>query len=117
MDLLTAEHQLQQAQRDADVSALDTLLHPQLVAMGPDGGVMTKADDLTAHRSGSLRIRRLVEESLDVHDDGASGVTRLLALVEATLDGEAVTARLRYTRLWVLEAGAWQVLAATVLPA
>ena len=116
MDLLTAEHRLQQAQRDGDADALDTLLHPELVAIGPDGGVLTRADDLTAQRTGSLRIHRLVEQSLDVHDDRASGVTRMLALVEATLHGAEVTARLRYTRLWVLDGGAWRVLAATVTP-
>ena len=40
----------------------------------------------------------------------------MLALVEATLHGAEVTARLRYTRLWVLDGGAWRVLAATVTP-
>ena len=40
----------------------------------------------------------------------------MLALVEATQDGAKVTARLRYTRLWVRGGGAWQVLAATVTP-
>ena len=87
MDLLAAEHRLQAAQRDADVDALDALLHPRLVAVGPDGSVVTKADDLAAHRSGRLRILRLVEEQLELHDDGASGVTRTVALVEAVQDG------------------------------
>ena len=117
MDLLAAEHRLQAAQRDADVDALDALLHPRLVAVGPDGSVVTKADDLAAHRSGRLRILRLVEEQLELHDDGASGVTRTVALVEAVQDGTTVSARLRYTRLWLRDGDAWQVLAATVLPA
>lgn len=117
MTLLEAEHRLQQAQRDAAVDVLERLLHPRLVAVGPDGTVMSRADDLAAHRTGALRVHRLVEESLDVQDDGTSGVTRLVAAVDATLAGQRATVVLRYTRLWVHGQDGWRVLAATVLPA
>jgi ketosteroid isomerase-like protein len=116
MDLLTAERRLQAAQRAADVSALDALLHPRVVAIGPAGTVFGKEDDLGAYRSGALRITSLVEESLDVQDDGRTGVTRTVAAVDAVQAGVEVSARLRYTRLWVREDGGWQVLAATVVP-
>lgn len=76
MNLLTAERQLQAAQRDADVESLDALLHPRVVGAGPDGTVFTKEDDLANYRSGALRITSLVEESLDVQEDGQTGVTR-----------------------------------------
>jgi ketosteroid isomerase-like protein len=117
MDLLTAERRLQAAQRAADLDALDALLHPRVVAVGPDGAVLTKEDDLGAYRSGALRITGLVEESLEVQDDGLTGVTRTVAAVDAVSAGTAVSARLRYTRLWVREGGAWRVLAATFVPA
>lgn len=116
MDLLTAERQLQAAQRDADVESLDALLHPLVVGAGPDGAVFTKEDDLEGYRSGALRITRLVEESLEVQEDGQTGVTRTVAAVEAVQAGAAVSARLRYTRLWVREEGRWRVLAATFVP-
>ncbi len=59
MDLLTAERQLQAAQRDADVESLDALLHPRVVGVGPDGTVITKEDDLASYRSGAcLPLRR-----------------------------------------------------------
>lgn len=116
MDLRTAERQLQAAQRDADVAALDALLHARVVAAGPDGKVFTKEDDLESHRSGALRITSLVEESLEVQEDGLTGVTRMVASVDAVHRGAAVSARLRYTRFWVREAETWQVLAATFVP-
>lgn len=117
MDLLTAERQLQAAQRAADVESLDALLHPQVVGAGPDGTVFTKEDDLESYRSGALRITSLAEESLDVQEDGQTGVTRMVAAVSAVQDGAAMSARLRYTRLWVREDGDWRVLAATFAPA
>ncbi|MBE7700656.1 nuclear transport factor 2 family protein [Oerskovia sp. Sa1BUA8] len=117
MSLLAAEHALQAAQRAGDVDALDTLLHPRCVGVGPDGSVFSKDDDLEGYRSGALRITRLEEESLDVREDVVSGVTRLVATVEAVQGGAAVSARLIYTRLWVRADEGWRVLAATLAPA
>ncbi|WP_330467943.1 nuclear transport factor 2 family protein [Micromonospora zamorensis] len=116
MDLHTAERQLQAAQRAADVESLDALLHPQVVGAGPDGTVFTKEDDLESYRSGALRITNLVEESLDVQEDGETGVTRTVAAVDVVQGGAVMSARLRYTRLWVREDGNWRVLAATFVP-
>jgi hypothetical protein len=117
MILLDAEHALQAAQRTGDVDALDALLHPRCVGVGPDGSVFSKDDDLEGYRSGALRITRLEEESLDVQEDVVSGVTRLVAAVEAVQAGAAVSARLIYTRLWVRTEDGWQVVAATLAPA
>ncbi|UKJ64816.1 nuclear transport factor 2 family protein [Cellulosimicrobium cellulans] len=117
MSLLAAEHALQAAQRAGDVDALDALLHPRCVGVGPDGSVFSKEDDLETHRSGFLRITRLEEESLDVQEEVVSGVTRLVAAVEAVQGGDAVSARLTYTRLWVRTDDGWRVLAATLAPA
>ena len=116
MELRAAERRLQAAQRAADVASLDLLLHPQVVAAGPDGTVFTKEDDLASYRSGALRISSLVEESLEVQEDDQTGMTRMVATVDAVHRGAAVTARLRYTRLWVRDHGSWQVLAATFVP-
>ncbi|MFD7307725.1 nuclear transport factor 2 family protein [Promicromonospora sp. NPDC059942] len=117
MSLLAAEHALQAAQRAGDVNALDALLHPGCVGAGPDGSVFSKEDDLESYRSGSLQVTRLEEESLDVQEDAASGVTRLVAAVDAIQGGVAVSARLIYTRLWVRSDEGWRVLAATLAPA
>jgi hypothetical protein len=113
MDLITAERRLQAAQRNGDVETLDVLLHPQVVGAGPDGTVFGKEDDLGNYRSGRLRITRLVEESIDVQDDGQTGTTRIVAAVDAVQAGAEMSARLRYTRLWVREGDHWRVLAAT----
>ncbi|MFE6968317.1 nuclear transport factor 2 family protein [Isoptericola sp. NPDC057653] len=117
MSLLAAERALQAAQRAGDVDALEALLHPRCVGAGPDGSVFSREDDLESYRSGFLTITRLAEESLDVQEDAASGVTRLVAAVDAVQGGTAVSARLVYTRLWVRAGEGWRVLAATLAPA
>lgn len=78
-------------------------MHPRVVRAGPNGSVFSKDDDLVSYRSGSLRVDTLVEKSVDVQDDGQTGVTRMVAAVDAVQGGDVVSAPLRHTRLWVRE--------------
>jgi ketosteroid isomerase-like protein len=116
--LLDAERRLQAAQRAGDVDALDALLDDRLVATGPDGASFGKAEDLEAHRSGVLRITKLVQEDLDVLLDGGVAITRVTVSAEAVQGGVPTTGRLKYTRTWVRRDDGWRVLGAhlSVLP-
>ena len=116
--LLDAERRLQAAQRAGDVDALDALLDDRLVATGPDGASFDKADDLEAHRSGALRITKLVQEDLDVLLDGDVAITRVTVSAEAVQGGVPMAGRLKYTRTWVRRDDGWRVLGAhfSVLP-
>jgi ketosteroid isomerase-like protein len=116
--VLDAERRLQAAQRAGDVDALDLLLDDRRVATGPDGGSFGKADDLEAHRSGALRITKLVQEDLDLLLDGDVAITRVTVSAEAVQGGVRTAGRLRYTRTWVRRDDGWRVLGAhlSVLP-
>jgi ketosteroid isomerase-like protein len=116
--LLDAERRLQTAQRAGDVDALDALLDDRLVATGPDGASFGKAADLEAHRSGALRITKLVQEDLDVLVDGEVAITRVTVSAEAVQGGVPMAGRLKYTRTWVHRDDGWRVLGAhlSVLP-
>jgi len=116
--LLDAERRLQAAQRAGDVDALDALLDDRLVATGPDGASFDKADDLATHRSGALRITKLVQEDLDVLLDGDVAITRVTVSAEAVQGGVPMAGRLKYTRTWVRRDDGWRVLGAhfSVLP-
>ncbi|WP_433220786.1 nuclear transport factor 2 family protein [Dactylosporangium sp. CS-047395] len=116
-ELLAADRRLQSAQRTSDVAALDALLDDRLIAIGPDGGEHTKAEDLSAHREGTSVIATLVEESLLAVHAGDAGVTFFLGTVSGTYAGEPFSARLRYTRTWIRDsAGRWRILAAHIAP-
>ena len=117
--LLSAERELQAAQRAGDVAALDRLLDDRLVAIGPDGARYTKEDDLAAYRSGSSVVTELVEEDVEAVVAGSTGVTFFTGRVAGTFGGEPTSARLRYTRTWTFDEDAgWRILAAhiAVLP-
>lgn len=113
-DLLAAERALQAAQLASDVEALDRLLHDDLLAVGPDGQLADKASDLDAHRRGIFEISELEEEDLRALVHGETAVTFVLVRLRGAIAGEEVGGRVRYTRTWVREGGAWRVLAAHI---
>ena len=111
--LRAAERRLQAAQLASDVGVLDQLIDDRLLFTGPDGSLLTKADDLAAHRSGSQALQRLDELDLRAGIIGTTGVTWVLVEVAGTLAGSPFAARLRYTRTWVFtDTVGWKVVAA-----
>ncbi|WP_027346881.1 nuclear transport factor 2 family protein [Hamadaea tsunoensis] len=112
--LRAAERRLQVAQLAADADTLDELLDDRLVFTGPGGTLYTKADDLALQRSGRQRLTEVTEEDLRVVADGTTGVTFFLGTLSGAFEGQEFTARLRYTRTWVLGERGWRLLAAHV---
>jgi ketosteroid isomerase-like protein len=115
--VLAAERELQAAMRASDVAALDRLLHPDLLAVGPDGSLVAKAADLDAHRTGVFTIDALDEEELHLRVAGDTAVTFVVLRVRGAIAGEDVSGRMRYTRTWTRDGGAWRVIAAHIAPA
>jgi ketosteroid isomerase-like protein len=116
--VLDAERALQAAQRASDVDALDRLLHDDLLAVGPDGSLVGKAEDLAAHRADAFRIDELEEEDLRVLVHGADlAVTFVVVRIRGAIGDEEVGGLMRYTRTWTRDGGAWRVLAAHISPA
>ena len=115
--VLAAERSLQAAQLASDVDALDRLLHPELLAVGPDGEMIDKAGDLAAHRAGVFKLFELDEEDVRVLVLGDLAVTFVVLRVRGAIDDAEVAGRMRYTRTWSRDGGVWRVLAAHISPA
>jgi ketosteroid isomerase-like protein len=115
--VLLAERALQAAQLAGDVDELDRLLHPELLAVGPDGQMSDKAGDLAAHRSGFFEIAELDEEEVRVHVVGDTAVTFVVVRIRGAIGEAEVAGRMRYTRTWIRDGGAWRVVAAHISPA
>jgi ketosteroid isomerase-like protein len=114
--VLLAERALQAAMRASDVAALDRLLHPELLAVGPDGRMIDKAADLAAHRAGIFSISELEEEEVRVTVLDQLAVTFVVLQVRGTIEDVEVGGRMRYTRTWARDDGAWRVVAAHISP-
>ena len=116
-EVLAQERALQAAMRASAVDELDRLLHPDLLAVGPDGQLVGKAADLDAHRTGVFAISELDEEDVRVTVHGDTAMTFVVLRVRGTIAGDEVSGTLRYTRTWVRDEGRWRVFAAHISPA
>jgi hypothetical protein len=87
MDDVTVISQSEEALRTAmlanDVDILDDLLDDELVFTGPDGRVLTKADDLSVHRDRLLRLNQLDLYETRIHRIGGL----IVVTTKATLAG------------------------------
>ncbi|MCJ2186520.1 nuclear transport factor 2 family protein [Novosphingobium beihaiensis] len=110
-DVMNCEERLRAAMIAGDVEALDDLIDDDLVFTGPMGNVMTKAEDLEAHRSGAFRIQRLDLFDSRIHPLGEIVIATTKAELEATFGGDAVSGTFAYTRVWRESANGWRVLA------
>jgi ketosteroid isomerase-like protein len=117
-EIVALEERLRAAQLAADVPALDALIAEELLFTGPGGELATKAEDLAAHGSGTVRVRGHEPEELRVRRVGPDvAVAALRARLAVEVAGTLVEGRFRYTRVWAREAdGVWRVVGGHVSP-
>jgi ketosteroid isomerase-like protein len=110
-ELVALEAALRRAQLDADVDALDRLISENLLFTGPDGQLITKAQDLATHATGQVRFRRHTPVELRVRRVGSEvAITALCADLTVEVAGTAIEGRFRYTRVWARDPDQrWQV--------
>ena len=106
-----AEQGLLKAQLASDADGLAPLLADDLIFVGPDGRLYSKADDLKGHRSGTMRL---------THSFPHEPIIKLLpevAIVSVVVDlwgfiaEQSIDGSYRYTRVWTNQSGSWQVIA------
>jgi ketosteroid isomerase-like protein len=107
------EERLKAAMLQSDVSALDELLAADLLFTNHLGQLMSKQDDLNAHRCGMLKIDNIEisEQRLKMLDNVA--VVSVRARIRGSFAGESSESDFRFTRIWHKTSnGNWQVTAA-----
>ena len=109
--ILAREAELREAMLTNDVAALDRLIDDALVFTTLEGAVISKQDDLEAHRARRLRLTRLEPSDWRVLHCGTTAIVSVCMDLEGTWDGEPVGGALRYTRVWCECAGGWRVVA------
>ncbi|WP_419655494.1 hypothetical protein Dvar_45800 [Desulfosarcina variabilis str. Montpellier] len=111
--IIVIEDQLKTAMIDSDVLVLDQLLSDDLIFTSHLGQIMSKQDDLEAHRSGFVKINSIeqAEQHIQLHDDMA--IVSVLSRIQGEFGGEQSETDLRFTRIWQKSKNdSWQVIAA-----
>jgi len=108
-----AEERLRQAMLESDVSALDDLLASELIFTNHLGQLMSKQDDLAAHRSGGLKIEKidLSDQRIQISDNVS--IVSVQSRILGNFGGISSESIPRFTRIWKKQANeTWQVIAA-----
>ncbi|MFW6852334.1 nuclear transport factor 2 family protein [Burkholderia gladioli] len=103
------------ALRDAmlanDVMTLSELINDDLVFTAPDGQVLSKDDDLDAHRARLLRLHRLDIIETRSRRVGEMVVTVTKADLAGHFGSTPIDGQFAYTRLWRASGARWRVIA------
>lgn len=106
-----SEAALRAAMLANDIEALDTLLDDDLVFTVPTGQVISKEDDLAAHRAKLLRLDRLDVQETHACAIGEMILTTTKAMLAGHFGGTAFDGEFAYTRLWRRSHAGWRVVA------
>lgn len=105
-DVGQAEEALRAAMLAGDVTALSTLIDDRLVFTGPDGTVVNKEQDISAHASGVLKLT-----GLDLIGRQYMVLATTKAKLAGTFGDMTIDGMYAYTRLWSRVSGQWRVIA------
>lgn len=97
------------AERHADVAALNTLLADDFVAVGPRGFVLNRQQWLDRYRSGDLKNDTLSWAKVSVRDYGEAAVAVGIQTQHAAYQGHDASGRFRVTQVAVHQAGRWLI--------
>ncbi len=109
--IVVLEARIRMAQLGADLTTLDDLIADDLLFTGPDGQLGSKAQDIEAYQSGTVKFIEHVPEELRIRRVSADvSISALRAQLTVDVAGSLARGTYRYTRIWAREDGqAWRV--------
>ena len=99
-EIAAAENQLFLAQLASNVDGLDLLLYDDLVAVAPDGQMLTKEMDLNAHRSKAMIIENASTEINEIRIIGDTALSVTTMTAKGKVMGTPLEEKFRYFRGW-----------------
>ena len=108
--IVECESRLKLAMLQSDIAILSELLAPDLTFTNHLGQLMTKQDDLDAHKSGTLKINEITlsNQKIKIYADVA--VVSVQAYIFGSFADIVSKSDFRFTRVWNrTSSNAWQV--------
>ncbi|MGJ1192915.1 nuclear transport factor 2 family protein [Sphingobacterium siyangense] len=99
-EIAEAENQLFLAKLASNVDGLDLLLYDDLVAVAPDGQMLTKEMDLNAHRSKAMIIENASTEIDEIRIIGDTALSVTTMTAKGKVMGAPLEGKFRYFRVW-----------------
>jgi hypothetical protein len=106
--VIELERQAKEATLKRDAEFSERTLSEDYMGITPLGQVITKADTITARRSGQLRYESIEITDMVVRVHGNVAIVTARADVRGRDLGEEFNGPYRYTRVWMRRNGKWQ---------
>ncbi len=103
------EQQWQQAELHANTTVIANMLSDDYLGIYGDGTLATKAEMLAGLKNGSVRFTEIDTSDRKIRVYGTTAVVVSKAQVAGTVDGEDISGRYRYTRVYHRSNGAWKI--------
>jgi Domain of unknown function (DUF4440) len=113
-DIERLEAQLAQTMLGNDIAMLDLLLSDDLVFSGPDGVMVSKAQDLALHRAGDIIFTTYAIEELLVQSYDPIEIAHVKVKLAGNFKGEAFAGDFRYLRIYLKQNEQWQIIGGQV---
>jgi ketosteroid isomerase-like protein len=112
--LAALNRQWMQAYTTGDIDFLERHMSDDYVGTFPDGTVHDKRGEIQAVKSGAVKISEMtpIEMNVRVYDNAAVLTGR--SRIQATIDGQSMSADFRFTDVWIARDGQWQAVASQV---
>jgi len=108
-----SEKKLRLAMLHSDVTTLNELLAPDLIFTNHLGQLITKQDDLDAHQSGMLKIKKITTSEQQIQLIENVAIVSVRVNIIGSFAGTTSKSDFRFTRVWAKNVnGAWNVVAA-----
>jgi ketosteroid isomerase-like protein len=95
------------AERASDAAALEQILAPQFVGVGPFGFLLTRDQWLARYRSGDLKTTSLTLDEMTVRRFGETAILIGRQTSTAAYQGQPTGGQFRTTLTFVRQADAW----------
>jgi len=79
---------------------LEKILHDDLLFIAPNGQMVNKQMDLTAHRSGEMEVEQLTANFERINIMGDNAVVVVVYNTKGRMLGKAIQGQFRYIRIW-----------------
>ena len=104
------EAQLIEAMLKSDIEALDALIADNLLFINHEGQQVTKAQDLSMHASGTIKIESIEQGALNITEYENCSVVDVIISIHGKYAGQELNARFHHLRTWTKLNGRWQVI-------
>lgn len=94
-----------------DLAFLELTMADDYLYTNASGVVVTREEELTGFRSGETAFVSFAADEVQVHVYGKAAVVTARVKLKGRARGKDISGQYRYTRVWVLRRGRWQIVA------